>query len=540
MTPADAVPRTLPAGLRRHVFVPAGDRVDRRQLAALLRLLLGQALRRGTDAATGTKGHPLRQIVLSMSLVGLLVASGVARAESADAFLARIFFGAFVLTALAILPDPPEMRERNADILGSKPLSAPTQLVAHALLLFVLALLISVPFALPGILAAAWRFGLPAWRVPADLLALAAGGFALALVWVQVILAAAVRLGVERVRQAAQSLLMLVVVGVTLLAAARLTTGLDLLPAARLRPLLASLPSTWFACFWSGAGFAQRTGALLLVAASLLLFARRDLRRYGEALSAPARQPARAAAPWAARALGALSEAPLIGRWLLPAAAAGVAAALVTLSGREDVARMKARSTGLVALAFFAWGLWSRDAVAPFWVLCYFALSSTLDGLDAMRQSAHADAAWLFRMAPADPASYVSGFQWAVALRYGALPLLLVATLIPLRQPLLLGALLLGALFALARLLIAVGLVLYPALPLSRAPRAGQGVATQLLGWVASTFAVLVYGALWLFAEWTGPVGPLVVLLATGSCLALTFAARAWAAERVRAAQFEA
>jgi hypothetical protein len=157
-----------------------------------------------------------------------------------------------------------------------------------------------------------------------------------------------------------------------------------------------------------------------------------------------------------------------------------------------------------------------------------------------MRQSAHADAAWLFRQAPADPASYVSGFQWAVALRYGALPLLLAATLMPLRQPLLPGALLLVVLFALARLLVAGGLVLRPTLPLSQAPRAGQGVATQLVGWIASSFAVMVYAVLSLFAEWAGPVGPLVLLLAVGSCLALTFAARAWAAERVRAAQFEA
>lgn len=539
MSSAAAARVTLPSGARRSVFVPPAARVDRRQLAALLRLLLGQALRRGTDAATGTKGHPLRQVLVSMTFVGLLVASGVTRAPNAEVFLERVFFGAFVLTALAILPDPPEMRERHADILGSKPLSMPTQLATRALVLFVLALLIGVPFALPGLVAAAWRFGLPAWRVPADLVALACGAFALALLWVHVMLAAAVRLGLERVRQAVQSLLMLVVMGVSLLAVTRLTTGTDVLPDASVRPWLDLLPSSWFALFCSSASASQRAGALLLVTGALALFARRGIERYGEALAAPPAQAARTVPPRSARALAALGVVPLVRRFCLPGAAAGIAVALLTLTRREDIARLKACSSGLVVLGFFAWGLWSRDAVAPLWVLCYYTLGASLDGLDVMRQSAHAEAAWLFRNAPLDPASYASGFQWAVGVRYTALPWLLVATLVPFRYTPLLGVTLLVALFALARLLVACGLVLFPALPLSRPPRAGQGVATQIVSWVASSAALAAYGVLALVADAVGPAGPLIALLTTGCWLALTFAARAWAAERLRAVQFE-
>jgi len=45
---------------------PEARRVDGLQLRTLVRLTLKQSLGPGTDASTGSKGHPLRQILFSI------------------------------------------------------------------------------------------------------------------------------------------------------------------------------------------------------------------------------------------------------------------------------------------------------------------------------------------------------------------------------------------------------------------------------------------------------------------------------------------
>ncbi len=524
----------LPVGPRGGVRAPAAEAIDRGQLVALMRLTLGQALRRGTDLASGAQGHPLRQIVVSMGFVGLLVALGVAHSPDADAFLARVFFGAFLLTATAIVPDPPEVHERHLEILFSKPVAVPTQLAARALMLGVLALLVALPFALPGIVAATWHFGLPAWRVPADVAALLAGVVTLALLWLQVLLLLAQRLGVRRVRRAVQSALMLSMLAISLLAALRVGMGVDLLPDAPLRALAPALPSTWFARFSGSANGLERAGVLLLVLAAPLLYVRRGLAQAGQALDQPEPLDERVSAPLSARLLGALA-----GR-ALPSPTAGVAIALLTLSAREDVARLKARAMLLVALGFFAWGFVADDTFVPFLALCYFVPTSTLDGLLAVRQSAHPEAAWIFRKAPLDPTLFVSAFQWAVAVRYTLPPWLLAAVVLVQREGWLLGALFALALLAAVRLLLALVLALQPSLPLAQSPRAGQGLLAQLATWLASLLTLGGYASLWALGQYAGPVAPLVVLLGLGALLAATYAARAAAAQRLRGVELEA
>ncbi len=322
MTAAD-VGALLPAPAARGVTAPAATRVEPGQVAALARLTLGQALRRGVDMSSGASGRPLLQLVVSLGLVGLMVAASVTRSPDADAFLARLFFGAFLLVGTALVPDTPEVRDRHVEILFSKPVSVPTHLAARALTLGVLAACVVLPFGLPGLLAAAWRFGLPLWRPAADLALLLAGAITLALLWLLVLVRLALRLGFGRVRRAAQSALMLTVLAISLHAALTLA-GLELLPDVALRDTLHALPSTWFARFASVATPLERVGVLLLLVAAPLLYAWSGSRVGDDALEREPPAEDLVAAPLSARVVTAL-----LGRGL-SSVSAGLAVALLT------------------------------------------------------------------------------------------------------------------------------------------------------------------------------------------------------------------
>src|SRR5262249_743628 len=201
-----------PRAARRHVT----GGLDRRQLGAVLGLTLGQLLRPGVDANTGVRSHPLRQIVLSMGLLGLIFALNLLRLPTWDVFLVRLFAATFLMLSLAIAPEPYELRERHREILASKPVSARTLLVARCIQLLALSALIATAFGLLSFVGAAWRFHAPPLLAAVEFAMLVAGGFTSALLWLYAVLGALRFVRVETVRKAVHTALALFTIGLSL------------------------------------------------------------------------------------------------------------------------------------------------------------------------------------------------------------------------------------------------------------------------------------------------------------------------------------
>jgi hypothetical protein len=144
-------------------IAPDARRVDPLQLRALLRLTLKQSLGPGTDASTGSKGHPLRQILFSMTTLGVMLSARAWRVADLPSYLVLLFAAVFVIVILAINPDSQDVQERRLEILASKPIAARTLLSARTILLLVLAGLLAGCLGLvPMAVAVALRPGLAA------------------------------------------------------------------------------------------------------------------------------------------------------------------------------------------------------------------------------------------------------------------------------------------------------------------------------------------------------------------------------------------
>src|SRR5262249_25607046 len=327
-----------PRAARRHVT----GGLDRRQLGAVLGLTLGQLLRPGVDANTGVRSHPLRQIVLSMGLLGLIFALNLLRLPTWDVFLVRLFAATFLMLSLAIAPEPYELRERHREILASKPVSARTLLVARCIQLLALSALIATAFGLLSFVGAAWRFHAPPLLAAVEFAMLVAGGFTSALLWLYAVLGALRFVRVETVRKAVHTALALFTIGLSLfsLSLALPGSGFDLGPEVReaTGALVAALPSTWFARFWlpgdAGAGVFERAGVLALVVGSVLLGTSGVLdRRYVHLIDTQAHPPAGAVAPpLVVRFLAGLRRVPGLRPRPFPPSVIGVGRALPSLA----------------------------------------------------------------------------------------------------------------------------------------------------------------------------------------------------------------
>lgn len=519
-------------------FVPAEDRVDRRQLAALVRLQLGQMLRRGTDASSKMSGSPLRQILFTMSVLGVLAAGGAFRAVEADVFVARLFGSALVIVALAITAEADDARIERLEILLPKPVSGPTHLAAVALQLLVTSALVVVPYALPSLLAAVVRLGLAPWRVPLLLATLLCGAFTVVLVWVLLLRAGTRRLGADRVRMITQTATVAVIV---LLAWTGVSASLGSAPDAPVLPerALDALPSTWLARFWlddwGAAANLRRAGAVALMSAAVvgfLLFSRRaPVDSFLESTS----RVRRTRLPLLARLLLAVPRMPL-GRLLLPPPVAALAGGLVTVGSREEASRLRGFPNVLIAAAMVAWGFWSEAAgLLPIVVLASLTISMGLDGLAVARQSAQPDAAWMVAKSPLGPGQLVRAVLWAVTLRFVLPPLAFFSVLAFRRHAwYVAGLFVLGGL-ALARFAVASTLALHPSVPLSDPPRVG-GIAGQLAAWavgMAGATAYAVAASLLDFEGMIAVVGLSLVVGGTAALLVMSVVAQIVATDRL-------
>ncbi|MET0553878.1 MAG: hypothetical protein ABW221_12620 [Vicinamibacteria bacterium] len=515
-------------------FVPAEGRIDRNQLGALLRLQLAQMLRRGTDRSSGTSGNPLRQIVFSMTFLGLLAVGGAFRDGPLDLFLARIFGGALVIVALMVSAESDDARIRRMEILLPKPIAGATHVASFAAQLLLMSALIVLPYALPPLVAACFRLGLSPALVPVLLLTLLAGAFALVLVWVLVIRAGVERLGADRIRMATQ---LCVVSFMLLLAWSGLSaaTGSTLGPPALPERVLRALPSSWLAGFWTdgwdGAANLRRAAVVGLMASSVagfLLFARRAS---VDALFETTSRTRRTRAPLLARVLVALARRPGF-RLLLPPPAAALAACILTLGRREEASRLRGFATMLLAVAMAAWGLLADAGPMPLAVLASFLVSIGQEGLAVTRQSADGAAAWAIAKAPLKPAHDVRAVQWAVMARFALLPLALFAVLAFQRHPWHLAALFVAGGLGVVRLVVASACAAHPAYPLGEAPVV-TGMIGQVTGWALGIAGALAYVVGATLADLLGWFGAVLVGVGVIVTIGLSVAAQIVAAHRL-------
>ena len=515
-------------------FVPPEGRIDRRQLGALLRLQLGQMLRRGTDASSGASGNPLRQILFSMTFLGLLSAGGAFRDVPLDLLLARVFGSALVIVALMVSAESDDARIRRMEILLPKPIAGATHVASVAVQLLLTSALIVVPYALPTLVAACFRLGLSPALVPLLLLTLLAGAFALVLVWVLIIRVGVERLGADRIRMATQTCVVAVMV---LLAWSGLSaaSGTALGPPALPERVLRALPSTWLAGFWTdgwdGAANLRRAAVVGLMASSVagfLLFVRRAS---VDALFETTSRVRRTRAPLLARVLVALGGRPGL-RLLLPAPAAALAACILTLGRREESSRLRGFATTLMAIAMAAWGLLADAGPLPLAVLASFMVSIGLEGLAVTRQSADGAAAWAIAKAPLKPAHVVRAVQWAVTARFVLLPLALFGVLAFRRHSFYLAALFVAGGLAVARLVVASAFAARPGHPLGEAPIVA-GVVAQMAGWALGIAGAVAYMVASTVAEMLGWFGGVLVAMGVVVTFGLSIAARLVAAHRL-------
>ena len=519
-----------PAGGAR--FVPQEGRIDRRQLRALLRLLTAQMTRRGTDASSGLKGHPLLQVLYSMTFLGLLAAGGAFRPTTLDAFLARTFASALVIVALMITAESDDVRMRRAEILLTKPVTGATHLAAVAAMLLLTAALIVSSFALLPLLAAVWRLGLSPLLVPLLLLTLVAGAFGLVLVWVLVLRTGVRLLGADRIRMATQVAIVLLIGLVTwssLSGLAGATSGPPTLPAT----LMQALPSTWLARFWTDGWSAdanlRRAGVVGLLGLCVAVFLRLGQRASADSIFETTTRVRSTRALRLARALLALGRVPGL-RLLLPPPVAALAGCILTLGRREEASRLRGFVTTLLAIGVGAWGLLGDGGLMPMAILSSVVISVALEGLAVTRQSASAPAAWAIAKSPLPSRHLVRGILWAVLARFVMIPLSLFTVLL-FRQHgwLLASTLALAGLFA-TRLVVLGALAIRPSFPLDEAPIV-TGVLGQLVAWAVGTAGAVAYAVVTALVTMLGTVG--TVIAAIGMLgLAVASVAAQWVAAR--------
>ncbi|HEY7547573.1 MAG TPA: hypothetical protein VID27_21930, partial [Blastocatellia bacterium] len=114
----------------------ARDALDWRQLRAMVTLQLRQNLRSGSDSITKVKGSPIKQLIFGLGSISLFSSMSIRYCADLESFLIILFTSSFTYVALSVLPDTYESRQRNIDLLHSKPISEKTLLASRAAVLF--------------------------------------------------------------------------------------------------------------------------------------------------------------------------------------------------------------------------------------------------------------------------------------------------------------------------------------------------------------------------------------------------------------------
>lgn len=518
---------------------PDERRVDPSQLRALVRLSLKQGLGRGVDPNTGSKGNPMLQVLFSMTALGAMLSTNASRAADLPSFLVVVFATVFVIVLLAINPDAQDVQERRLEILGSKPIAPRTFLSARALLLLALSSLLAGCLGLAPLVMALVRFPFAWPRAAATYLMLVLGSFTVAVLWLAAVMVGLRWLSVDRVRKTSQFLLLVAILGVSAASVGWIPVHL---PGGKFSistwPQALLPPSSWFALFWLDdplpGALSRRAGAILLLGTAVLVALGGVLSRYyadfaEQSVAKGGRSP-RSALVWA---LERITRLPGAGRHVLPPPVLAVAAAVLTTTRREDVSRAKTLAPQVLALVAFAVAWTGAEPLVMLTMLTYLGFSAVVEGLQVTRQSSHPAAGWIFWAAPVDPRHVVRGLTLALTLRFLVLPAVLLALILfRLHPPALAGVLSLAYVLS-ARLLIPLGLALWPALPLSHDQRSAQSFFGFVLAFVLTVVFAVAQAVIVMLTPLFG-----VIAVALAAAMLVALAGAAWglgwsAAQRV-------
>ena len=177
---------------------------------------------------------------------------------------------------------------------------------------------------------------------------------------------------------------------------------------------------------------------------------------------------------------------PVLGPLLLPAPVLAVASTVLVVTRREDVSRAKILATQLLALGAFVVAFTGAEHLVTMTMLTYLGFSAVTDGLRVIRQTSLPGAGWIFCGTPIEPRHLVRGLTTALALRFLALPALLLAAVLFRRHPPGLAAVLALSYVLAARLVVAVGLLVWPAFPLSQEQQRAQSMLSFVIGFALS------------------------------------------------------
>jgi hypothetical protein len=517
---------------------------DFRQARAVFSATLRQGMRPNADANGKRGASPMRGMIFSMFLAGFLASGAGGRSADLRTYLAFIAASACGLAMFIVMPETVEARQRTLEIFFSRPVSIRTVTFGSLAALGVIIALIQASYIAYPLFVGVRDFGCPMWAVVPIFLMFWGTGLTLATLWATALAVAARWLSAARLRRFAQLLLLVVLIGPILFSVASLTgdreapLALDALPFARW------LPPVWCvdAVFGGTARVVwyERLGVLVLAVAAFGLRWRVDaderLPKIAERFSAV--QGERARMPVAVRALRMIHRLPGIGRTLVSPRAYGVAALILTVISREEVARLRMFMFNLMLFAAFAaaW-LMPMNSSLPF-IVGILGFTHVMDSSVIIRQSSQAEATWLLRLTPIDGMAVVRGTRWALLMRFVPLPALLFFILSIRNGSPGLAAFLLAAYVCEACLVIAASVIVKPALPLSsdvqtaNTPLGGiinyfVTIAAALAHIVVMTVLTLLYGV----SRWP-------VLAGIGLLAAAVLVAEVWAASRLTRTAF--
>ncbi len=495
---------------------PLDDRrIDGRQASALLLLYRRLGFRAARDSRTGkSKGGPLLIIPSYLLFGGLLIPTLEAAAEARTALimLATAVLG---MSALTLIPDALETQQARIEILSTKPVGERTFALAQALtnlrgLAIVVACLL-----LPGSiwLKATMDVPVPTLLFFGSLTLCTA--FALQILWLSLLLALAARLSYERIRTAAQAILMTVLLTSWLPGFVfRALRADDDLASFRDVPWIGALPPAWVVdAYGQGSGpnfYAPRLCLAGLFVGALLLrrytTTRQHQRRLFEVILQP---PAKTGRPsFELRVLQLLTR---LG--LARGPSLGVARLILLAMAREDHARLRRMSLRVLMLlnlgAAWMMGL-PLMAGVPTGTLAAMLLATELD---LIKDSQQAGAAWILEAAPIDRAEIGAGARLALLVSFWSYsgPLLLLGVLPSLALDL--GLLWVVALFFSSYALLSVALSLRAPQPLSREPRGGFHLGTL--------FVAMAFGTVGGLTQAAFDVAPYLVVLLLAALSAL-------------------
>ena len=490
---------------------PSEGVVDWQQLRAVVRLGLWQGFRSALKPGTGKRAHLLRQLIISMGLVGLFFSIGARRCDDLPTYLTLLFSVAFGIVGLSVLPDTLDGRRRNVELLSSKPIASTTLLAARAVSVSIVSALITASFAIAPLISAALVFKCSWILVGGLFVMLNLGSFAVVVMSLTILVLAARWFNLDRLRTFAQFLLVAInlsMMGLSLLSMSELAIGSD---STRFWfssfPSIKLLPSVWFADFlvsnFGATANLERTAAVLLFLSALLIATRLDLgKRYPDLVDRLLESDERPTSrPLTVRLLETASRVPLIGKWLAPPQPLAVATLILTLTQRELISRLKILVPRVILIAFFVVALSAGDRYFSPLIVAFYGFIGLLTGCDLIKQSSQPAASWPLLAAPIDSLQIIRGLRLVITVKYFALPAALVTVALFLINPPVLAALLALCYLVETRCLISVLILISPALPLSAehvttAQFVGLGVsmAVTFVTTIGYVIVVSVYG----------------------------------------------